>query len=145
MFKKFGNYQVQVGEIYSTTEEYKVLIDVLLGGKKEILSLQITWKTLRFIASSSAVFEFRNSEQFYCDLLQITKNIQSKLYLKNKSNLWWEILLSPLEGEYIYLGKLDGIDISISKKDEKKCEIGDDTFLPTKVLFGLIRRMSKER
>lgn len=143
MSKKFGDYQIQTGELYSTPDGYRVSIDV----RREILSIKIRWKAASFIPSSSVDIDgFDEPEQFYSGLLQITKKIQSKSYLnKNKqSTTWWEKLLSPFEGEYIYLGKLCGTPISISKNKPENCEIGDDTFLPTEVLFSLIRKISKD-
>jgi hypothetical protein len=48
MSKKFGDYQIQTGELYSTTDGYRVSINV----RGEILSINIRWK-LSFMPSSS--------------------------------------------------------------------------------------------
>lgn len=147
MLKKFGDYQIQTGELYSTADGYRVSIDVSFSAepKREIFSIKMRWKAVNFMPSSSVHFGgFDDPEQFYSDLVQITKKIRSKLYLNKQSTAWWEILLSPFEGEYIYLGELCGTPISISKNDPEKCEIGDDTFIPTEALFKLIQRISKD-
>ncbi|MEB3163121.1 MAG: hypothetical protein VKK80_07830, partial [Prochlorothrix sp.] len=112
MINKFGDYQIQTGELYSTPDGYRVLIDV----RKEILRIKICWKATNFMASSLVHIDgFDDPEQFYSDLLQIIQKIQSKSYLNKQSTPWWEKLLSPFEGEYIYLGQLCGTPISISK------------------------------
>ncbi|MBW4519901.1 MAG: hypothetical protein KME16_09420 [Scytolyngbya sp. HA4215-MV1] len=165
MIKKFGDYQIQVGELYSGPNDYRVLIDISsvtslpsaeIRGKslkvknlpfnspQDVLSISVCWKTLSFLPSSSADFWFTDSKQFYSNLLMIVEKIQSKSYLNKEAQAWWEFVLKPLEGQYIYLGKLDDINISISKKDQEECLIGDDTFLPTEVLIKLIRRISKD-
>jgi|LakMenEpi03Aug12_release.lakeMendotaPanAssembly.Ray.scaffolds.fasta_scaffold545338_2 hypothetical protein len=140
MSKKFGDYQIQTGVLYSTPDGYRVSIDV----RREILSIKIRWKAAIFMPSSRVHIRFDEPEQFYSDLLQITKKIQSKSYLNKQSTTWWEKLLSPFEGEYIYLGELCRTPVSISKNKPENCEIGDDTFLPTEVLFSLIRKISKD-
>ncbi|MCA2682423.1 MAG: hypothetical protein GPJ27_23095 [Microcystis aeruginosa L111-01] len=139
MLKKLGKFIVSTGELYSETSRYLILIDVSKDG--QYLELKIIWKTVGFLPKSAHDISMKASDSLDTQLAELIEKIRSKSYLKHNTRKWWEKLVEPFESEYIFLGQFEGCPVSISKKDDKKLEIMDDTYFPTEALFSLAKKI----
>lgn len=142
MLKKLGKFTVSTGKLYSESSSYSILIDVSKDG--QYLELKITWKTVDFLPKSGHDISIEASDSLDTQLAELIEKIRSKSYLKQDARKWWEKILKPFESEYIFLGRFGSIPVSISKKNDKKLEIGDDTYLPTEALFLLVNKIIRE-